>query len=91
MTVLLALGIICVDISAVWGESIPVDSSRWQLVGKAKVDDYLGRLFLSRDGGSAVMKDFEMMDGVIDLDMAGSGARGFYNIFSRSNPMETAS
>jgi hypothetical protein len=30
------------------------------------------------------LKDFEMSDGVIDVDMAGSGARGFYNIRFRT-------
>jgi hypothetical protein len=34
--------------------------------------------------GSASLKDFEMTDGVIDVDVAGSGARGFYNILFRT-------
>jgi hypothetical protein len=34
--------------------------------------------------GAAWLKDFEMADGVIDVDMAGSGARGFYNIAFRT-------
>ncbi len=66
--------------------SIPADSPRWQLEGKAQVADYLGRRCLWLDGGVATLKDFEITDGVIDLDMAGSGARGFYNIFFRRQP-----
>ena len=65
-------------------ESIPPDSPRWQLEGKAKVTEYLGRRCLSLQDSAAALKDFEMADGVIDVDMAGSGARGFYNIHFRT-------
>ena len=71
-------------VRATWAESIPADSPRWQLDGKARVADYLGRRCLWLQGGSATLKDFEMTDGVIDLDMAGSGARGFYGILFRT-------
>jgi hypothetical protein len=65
-------------------ESIPTDSPRWQLEGQAKATEYLGRRCLWLQGGAATLKDFEMTDGVIDVDMAGSGARGFYNILFRT-------
>jgi hypothetical protein len=65
-------------------ESIPADSPRWQLEGKAKATEYLGRRCLSLQDGRASLKDFEMTGGVIDVDMAGSGARGFYNIYFRT-------
>jgi hypothetical protein len=80
----LGLGVAC--LSAFWAaraESIPTDSPRWQLEGKAKATEYLGRRCLSLQDGAASLKDFEMTDGVIDVDMAGSGARGFYNIYFR--------
>jgi len=79
---------------ALWAaraESIPPDSPRWQLEGKAKVTEYLGRRCLSLQDGAAAPKDFEMADGVIDVDMAGSGARGFYNIHSAHKQTATAS
>ena len=81
----LTLAIMCVGGSATaQTESIPPDSPRWQLDGKAEAVDYLGRRCLRLDGGSATVRDFEIADGVIDLDMAGTGTRGFYNIFFRT-------
>jgi hypothetical protein len=79
------LGVVC--LSASWwaqAESIPPDSPRWQLEGKAKATEYLGRRCLWLQDGAASLKDFEMTDGVIDVDMAGSGVRGFYNIHFRT-------
>jgi hypothetical protein len=86
-TVRLALGIICVGVmSALQAESFPADSPRWQLEGKAEVADYLGRRSLWLHRGVATLKAFEIADGVIDLDMAGTGARGFYGICFRMEP-----
>ena len=81
----LGLGLVC--LGAFWAaqaQSIPADSPRWQLEGEAKATEYLGRRCLGLVDGSAMLKDFEVTDGVIDVDMAGSGARGFYNIFFRT-------
>jgi hypothetical protein len=50
--------------------SIPPDSPRWELDGQAKPVDYQGRKSLFLDGGAAVLKDFEMRDGVVDVDVA---------------------
>jgi NADH:ubiquinone oxidoreductase subunit len=58
--------------------SIPPDSPRWELQGQAKVTDYQGRKCLLLDGGAAVLKDFEMRDGVLDVDVATSARRGFF-------------
>jgi hypothetical protein len=82
----LAFGVVFVGVCAARTQSIPADSARWQLEGDAKVADYLGRRSLCLQGGVATLKDFEIADGVIDLDMAGSGARGFYNLFFRTRP-----
>jgi hypothetical protein len=60
--------------------SVPVDSPRWDLQGQAKVADYQGRKWLSLDGAAAVLKDFEMRDGVIDVDVATPAKRGFFGI-----------
>ena len=57
--------------------SLPPDSPRWELEGNAKATEYLGRKCLLLDGGAASVKDFEMRDGVVDVDMATSSARGF--------------
>jgi len=85
MMLRLALSALCLN--APWpalAESVSPDSPRWRLTGTAKVTEYSGRRCLSLDDGAASLKDFEMTDGVIDVDMAGSGARGFYNIFFRT-------
>ena len=44
--------------------SVPPDSPRWELEGQAKAAEYQGRKCLFLDGGAAVLKDFEMRDGV---------------------------
>src|SRR5262245_16555252 len=56
--------------------SVPPDSPRWDLQGQAKVADYQGRKCLFLDGGGAVLKDFEMRDAVIDVDIATPAVRG---------------
>jgi hypothetical protein len=60
--------------------SLPADSPRWDLQGQAKVEDHQGRKSLYFDGGAAVVKDFEMRDGVIDADVWTSAPRGFFGI-----------
>jgi hypothetical protein len=60
--------------------SVPADSARWDLEGQAKVTEYQGRKSLLLDGGAAVLKDVEMRDGVIDVDVATSASRGFFGI-----------
>jgi hypothetical protein len=65
-------------------ESFPADSPRWQLGPNAKVTNYLGRDCLALEDEKATLKDFEITDGVIDVDMAGTETRGFYNISFRT-------
>lgn len=60
--------------------SFPPDSPRWELEQQAKVADYQGRKCLLLDGGAATLKDFEMRDGVIDVDVATPAKRGFFGI-----------
>ena len=60
--------------------SIPPDSPRWELEGQAKPADYQGRKSLLLDGGAAVLKDFEMRDGVVDVDVSTRASRGFFGI-----------
>lgn len=58
--------------------SIPPDSPRWDLEGQAKPTEYHGHKCLLLDGGAAMLKDFEMRDGVIDADVATPAKRGFF-------------
>jgi len=60
--------------------AIAPDSPRWNLEGQAKPLEYQGRKALFLDGGGAILKDFEMRDGVIDVDVATPAARGFFGI-----------
>ena len=60
--------------------SLPPDSPRWELQGQAKVAEYKGRKCLLLDGGAAVVKDFELRDGVVDVDIATPASRGFFGI-----------
>jgi hypothetical protein len=60
--------------------SVPADSTRWDLEGQAKAAEYQGRKCLLLDGGAAFLKDFEMRDGVIDVDIATPANRGFFGI-----------
>lgn len=59
-------------------QSIPPDSTRWQLEGQAKATEYQGRKCLYLDGGAAIVKDLSMRDGVIDVDVATPANRGFF-------------
>jgi hypothetical protein len=60
--------------------SVAPDSSRWELEGQAKPIEYQGRKCLFLDGGVAVIKDLEMRDGVVDVDVATPASRGFFGI-----------
>lgn len=60
--------------------SVPADSPRWDLQGQAKVAEYQGRKCLFLDGGAAVLNDFDMRDGVVDVDVATPATRGFLGI-----------
>jgi hypothetical protein len=60
--------------------SVPADSPRWDLQAQAKPAEYQGRKCLFLDGGAAVLNDFEMRDGVIDVDVATPANRGFFGI-----------
>jgi len=66
--------------------SVPPDSPRWQLEGQAKVAEYQGRKALLLDGGAATVKDLEMRDAVIDVDVATPATRGFFGFAVRIDP-----
>jgi hypothetical protein len=58
--------------------SVSPDSPRWSLDGEAKPAEYQGRKCLLLNGGAATLKDFEMRDGVMDVDVASPAKRGFF-------------
>jgi len=58
--------------------AIPADSPRWDLQGHANPAEFLGRKCLLLDGGTATVKDLEMRDGILDVDVATSANRGFF-------------
>src|SRR5881296_1661882 len=66
--------------------SVTPDSPRWDLQGEAKLAEYQGRKALLIDGGAAILKDFEMRDAVIDVDVATPAARGFFGFDIRIDP-----
>ena len=71
--------------------SVPPDSPRWDFEGQARATEYQGRKCLFLDGGAAVLKDLEMRDGVIDVDVATPASRGFFGVqFRIANDGATA-
>ena len=55
-------------------------SARWDLQGNAKAVVYQDRRCLQLDGGAALLKDFELTDGVVDVDVTTPATRGFFGI-----------
>jgi hypothetical protein len=60
--------------------AVPPDSPRWELEGEARPVEYQGRKSLLLNGGGAVLKDLELRDGVVDVDVATPATRGFFGI-----------
>ena len=63
--------------------SVPADTTRWLVEGKAEVTDYLGRHCFHLDGAQVTLRDLELRDGVIDVDVATPASRGFFGIMFR--------
>jgi hypothetical protein len=60
--------------------AVPPDSPQWELQGRASVAEHQGRKAILLDSGAAILKDFEMGDGVIDVDTFTPASRGFFGI-----------
>src|SRR5882757_7629535 len=57
---------------------VPLGSERWEIhAAESKITDHLGRQSLFLKGGLAVVKDSNLVDGVIEFDIAFTGERGF--------------
>ncbi len=67
--------------------ALPPDSAHWVFEGRAEVTEYLGRRCIMLDGGAATVKDLDLRDGVIDMDVATPAARGFFGIQFRADSM----
>jgi hypothetical protein len=80
-------------IATAWAQTVtvPPDSPRWLLEGEAKPVDYKGRKSLYLNGGGATLKDLEMRDGIIDVDVATPASRGFFGIQFRLSSDDTNS
>ena len=65
--------------------ALPPDSAHWVFEGRAEVTEYLGRRCIMLDGGAATVKDLDLRDGVIDMDVATPAARGFFGIQFRAD------
>jgi membrane dipeptidase len=58
--------------------AIPFDSDRWDIEAEEfRVEDYLGQKSLYLKGGSALIKDTDFTNGIIEFDIAFTGERGF--------------
>ena len=62
---------------------VPPDSPRWDLQGQAKLAEFQGRKCLRIDGGGAVLKDFQLRDGIVDVDVATRADYGFIGFMFR--------
>ncbi len=85
---LTVVGLALVFASALYAEtpptlSVPPDSPRWELQGEAKATEFEGRHCIMLDGGAAALKDFEMRDAVIDVDVVTPAKRGFMGLMFR--------
>jgi hypothetical protein len=63
--------------------AVPPDTTHWTLEGLAAVREFMGRTGVYVDGGIAILDHFELRDGIIDVDVATSAARGFFGFMVR--------
>jgi len=77
---LIASYLACPGAQLLGAEPVAPDSPRWLFEGAASVTDYLGRRSIRLDGGGATVKDLDLRDGVIDVDVATPANRGFFGI-----------
>jgi hypothetical protein len=65
-------------------EPIPFDSDRWEIrANEKKLVDYLGQKSLFLKGGSAIVKDSALTDGIIEFDIAFASERNFVGVMWR--------
>ncbi len=82
-TLILTILLTAPAVAAAEAEIIPFDEQHWDLSG-AQVVEHLGRQALA---GSAVLKDVEFLDGVVEFEMALDGSRDYPGLsFRRQSP-----
>lgn len=64
----------------VFSQVMAMDSTIWDLQGQSGFVDYQGRKSVFLNGGAAVLKNLELRDGVMDVDVSTPAARGFFGI-----------
>ena len=60
--------------------SATADSMHWDLQGKTDFIEYQGRQSIFLNGGAAILKDYEMRDAIIDVDVSTPASRGFFGV-----------
>lgn len=60
--------------------SAAADSMNWDLQGKTDFVEYQGRQSIFLNGGAALLKDYEMRDAIIDVDVSTPAIRGFFGV-----------
>lgn len=78
LTFFLLTALFTVSLSAQQTLALPADSPRWDLQQGAQIAEYQGRKCLLLNGGAAVIKDFQMRDAVIDVDVVTPANHGFF-------------
>jgi hypothetical protein len=71
-----------------FAEQYPADSSRWNLYGGARVGEFEGRPGFSLTSGVAELKDVEMRDGILDVDVFTNGKRAFFGFDFRIDSVD---
>jgi glyoxylase-like metal-dependent hydrolase (beta-lactamase superfamily II) len=65
-------------------ESVPFDDERWQIEAEeSELVDHLGQAALRIKGGSAVLTDADVKNGLVEFDIAVSEERGFAGLVFR--------
>jgi len=65
-------------------ESVPFDDERWRITAaESELVDYLGNAALRIKGGTAVLTDADVSNGLIEFDIAVSEERGFAGLIFR--------
>jgi hypothetical protein len=66
-------------LEAGFGQAIPFDSDRWLIEAEeSRIEEFQGRVSLFIQGGGAVIRDSQFMDGIIEYDVVLPDDRGFF-------------
>lgn len=75
-----------ISASLLLGESLPVDSPRWDVKAKTfKIEQFAGQKGILIERGSMLLKDTEFSNGTIEYDFLTDGTRGFSGVQFRLN------